>query len=430
MILGACGDKAPSSTSVAASGGEVLVQQEGDILLEPSGTAGPGSFTDDVNVVRGPTTTFSMPATTPSTAQSQTTLAPGQVAAWPGGTPGLYGGSRSKTICDKEAQVTFLEQNPDKAAAFCVALNSDPTLRWSGGNQVRPDQLRDYFAELTPLLLTRDTRVTNHGFNSGRPTPRQSVLQAGQYVLVDQYGVPRVRCECGNPLIPPKPVASTPNYTGPPWEGFDPTQVVIIQQTTVIIQIFVIVDVDTGQIIDRPAGTTGDQDVPHEADTTTTSASTTTTSVATTSSETTIPEHPDINGLWEGTFTFTAIDVDPELQRELEAQGCSAAEIEAALGVPLPMTIDITVDAQGKGTAVVLIDTSPIAPEGGSSEPQTMAVTYVGDTLIFEPDLQEGESGEMTGKVLSRGGRLVIKGTQSSSAEGYSTSAVWEVTRS
>ncbi len=60
---------------------------EGDILLEPAGTAGPESFAGEVHVVRGPTTTFSLPART-STTQSPTTLAPGQVAAWSGGTPG------------------------------------------------------------------------------------------------------------------------------------------------------------------------------------------------------------------------------------------------------------------------------------------------------------------------------------------------------
>jgi hypothetical protein len=195
----------------------------------------------------------------------------------------------------------------------------------------------------------------------------------------------------------------------------------------VITEIFVIVDVDTGEVIDRPAGTSGTQDVPHGEDTTTTSASTTT-SVTPTSSTTTVPEHPDINGLWEGTFTFTAIDVAPALQKELEAQGCSAAELEAALDTPLPMTMDISVDPDGKGTAVISIDTSPIAPEGGSSEPETMAVTYVGDTIVFTPELSEGESGEMSGKVSTRGGQLVIEGTQTLSAEGFRTAAIWEVT--
>ena len=287
-VLGACGGGDSSS-----SGGEIVIQGEGDILLEPAGSAGPESFAGEVHVVRGPTTTFSIPGT--STTQPQTTLAPGQVTAWSGGTPGLYGGSRNKAVCDKEAQLRFLEENPDKAAAFVAALNSDPTLRWSGGNQVRPDQLRAYFAELTPLVLTRDTRVTNHGFRNGRPTPRQSVLQAGQGVLVDSYGVPRVRCECGNPLIPPQPVKTTPTYTGPRWPGFDPTTVIIIQQTTVIINIFVVIDVQTGEIFDRPPGTSGEEDVPQEGVTTTgatITGSTTTTEAGDARDEVPVPGRP------------------------------------------------------------------------------------------------------------------------------------------
>ena len=167
-----------AGSATGAASGEMVVQQEGDILLEPAGTAGPESFAGEVHVVRGPTTTFSLPART-STTQSPTTLAPGQVAAWSGGTPGLYGGSRNKAKCDKELQLRFLEQNPAKAAAFCAALNSDPTLRWSGGNKVVPDQLRAYFAELTPMVLTRDTRVTNHGFRERLSHP-PSVCAAGR----------------------------------------------------------------------------------------------------------------------------------------------------------------------------------------------------------------------------------------------------------
>jgi hypothetical protein len=311
LVLGACGtSSSPLSSQMPAQlsleqilagvlavsgdatggGGETFVQGEGDILCEPVGTAGPESFAGEVHVVRGPTTTFSIPGTV--TTQPQTTLAPGQVTSWSGGTPGLYGGSRSKAVCDKEVQLRFLEQNPDKAAAFCAALNSDPTLRWSGGNKVVPDQLRAYFAELTPLMLTRDIRATNHGFRNGLPTPRQSVLQAGQGVLVDMYGVPRVRCECGNPLNPPRPVKTTPNYTGPKWENFDPTRIIVIQQTTVIVETFVLVEVETGQIVDRPAGTSGERDVPH--DTTTTSSATTSTALPSTTSSSATTSSTDI----------------------------------------------------------------------------------------------------------------------------------------
>jgi hypothetical protein len=307
-----------AGSATGAASGEMVVQGEGDILLEPAGSAGPESFAGEVHVVRGPTTTFSLPART-STTQSPTTLAPGQVAAWSGGTPGLYGGSRNKAKCDKELQLRFLEQNPAKAAAFCAALNSDPTLRWSGGNKVIPEQLRAYFAELTPMVLTRDTRVTNHGFRNGYPTPRQSVLQAGQGVLVDRYGVPRVRCECGNPLNPPQPVKTAPKYTGPKWTNFDPTTIIIIQQTTVIIDIFVVVDVDTGDSFNRPAGSTGEKDTPRglttSTVTSTTETSTTETPPTTSSPVTAAPPSPDdiayvggFEGVWDTNWevlTFT-----------------------------------------------------------------------------------------------------------------------------
>jgi hypothetical protein len=443
LVLGACGgDSTPPSSQVpvqlspeqilagmlavmeaassaAADGGEIVVQEEGDILLEPAGTAGPESFAGDEFVVRGPTTTFPLPAGA-STAQSPTTLAPGQVAVWSGGTPGLYGGSRNKATCDKDLQLRYLEQNPIKAAAFCAALNSDPTLRWSGGNKVMPGQLRAYFAELTPLVLTRDTRVTNHGFRSGLPAPRQSVLQAGQGVLVDRYGVPRVRCECGNPLNPPEPVTTAPNYTGPRWQNFDPTAIIIIQQTTEIIDIFVVVDVETGETFNRPAGTAGEQDTPRGM--TTTSESTT--SSTTTTTTTLIVDHPDINGHWAGSYTFTAIDVLPEAESELEAQGWSVAELKALEDKPLAMTLDITVDAQGKGTAVMFIDFSPVYSDV-SSEPQTVSVDYVGNVVTLTAEDGTGT----VGHVSSQGGRLVISGTLTQAKQGLSITAFWQVTQ-
>lgn len=55
------------------------------------------------------------------------------------------------------------------------------TLMWSGGSTVTVAQ-GAYFDELTPMVLTSDTRVTNHGYHDGRPTPHQAVLQAGTAV--------------------------------------------------------------------------------------------------------------------------------------------------------------------------------------------------------------------------------------------------------
>jgi len=265
-----------TSSSLASTSGAqaAFAQKGGEIFLEAAGTAGPESFTGETFVPVGPSSTLNIPTTTGPSLATTTTTQPAstittversvQLVSYAGDAHGLYGGSMSKALVDKEGQLSFLEQNPDKAAAFCAALNSDPTLRWSGGTKVQPSQLRVYFAELTPLMLTRDTRVTNNGYRNGKPTPRQSVLQKGQMVLVDKYGVPRVRCECGNPLTPPKAVKTTPTYTGPKWPGFDPTVIIVVQPTTVIINIFVVIDISTGETFVRPAGTTGDQDTSYE----------------------------------------------------------------------------------------------------------------------------------------------------------------------
>jgi hypothetical protein len=260
------------SSSTTSSTEAAFVQLEGEIFLEPAGTSGPESFAGEIFVPVIPPATLVIPTSTTSTTQalSSTTTAAGgevQVASYPGDTPALYGGSKSRSLVGKGGQLRFFEENPDKAAAFCAALNADTTFRWTGGAKIRPDQLSDYFAGLTPMMLTRDTRVTNHGYRDGRPTPRQSVLQAGQTVLVDRYGVPRVRCECGNPLTPPKPVRTTPRYTGQRWPRFDPAAIIAVQRTTVMIDTFVLIDVYTGQTFDRPAGTDGSKDAAHTAGT-------------------------------------------------------------------------------------------------------------------------------------------------------------------
>lgn len=242
--------------------GQDVSQESGEIFLEAAGSAGSDSFAGEAFVPTTPSSTPEIFVTTTIPVGPATTSAPAtggvvQIASLSGDTPALYGGSKNKQLVDKKGQLDFFENNPKKAAAFCAALNADPTFKWSGGTQIRPSQLRDYFAELTPMMLTRDTRVTNHGFKDGKPTPRQSVLQKGQMVLVDRYGVPRVRCECGNPLTPPRAVKKTPKYTGSKWPGFDPASIVVIQSTTVVINTFVVIDINTGNNFDLPAATEG-----------------------------------------------------------------------------------------------------------------------------------------------------------------------------
>ncbi len=106
------------------------------------------------------------------------------------------------------------------------------------------------------MILTRDTRVTNHGFRDGQAFAHQSVLQAGRAVLVDEFGIPRAQCSCGNPLAAPKPTTQAPTYVGPQWPGFGKTTIVVVVAASGAETSgdFVIVDIDTGGLLRRPVG--------------------------------------------------------------------------------------------------------------------------------------------------------------------------------
>lgn len=230
----------------------------GEIFLEPAASLGPEPFTNTV-ASAPPPTQIAQPASS-----EQTTITPPTaitISSTPGDRPGLYGGTRDDARCDREQIITFLGQNPSHAGAWVAPLNADPTLRWSGGSSLTTADIPTYIRELTPITLLDDTRVTNHGYVDGAPTARQSVLQAGTSVLVDHYGTPRVRCVCGNPLIPPIAAPATPTYVGQAWPGFSPSTVVVVQETTIEIDVIQIVDIDTGDLFGRPVGSNADADV-------------------------------------------------------------------------------------------------------------------------------------------------------------------------
>lgn len=282
------GDKEASDTTLGPG------EAPGEVYLEPVRTLGPDPYTDYVTEAAAVSTTAPILTTTTSTTTISTTLAGVTTTVFgagttttqatlaiqslPGGQPGLYGGTLDQTRCDKAAILSFLQQNPEKAAAWVAAQNSDPTLAWdTGRTDLAVADLPAYFAELTPVTLLYDTRVTNHGFRNGLPTARQSVLQAGTAVLIDIYGVPRVRCACGNPLIPPVPTPRPPTWVGPQWPGFDPAVIIVVVPNPVIITEVIIIDLDSGNAIKRPPG--GGQDILITPPTTTTTLPPTTTTL-------------------------------------------------------------------------------------------------------------------------------------------------------
>ena len=242
---------------VASSGGgkKSGTASGGEIFLEPIADTGTDPFTSSTaskppKTTIPPDTAVTITKNPPQTAPSfpkqsgPPKTGGGTVAVQPrsGGTPGLYGGTGDQKVCDKQQMIDFLTNDTTKGAA------------WADAQGIPESQLASYLDSLTPAVLRSDTRVTNHGFKNGRATPHQSVLQAGTAVLVDNRGVPRARCACGNPLLPPNPVPSAPTFTGSAWPGFDPGNVTVIEQSPTVINIITVINVIDGTPYGQPTG--------------------------------------------------------------------------------------------------------------------------------------------------------------------------------
>ncbi|URN05137.1 hypothetical protein LUW74_18680 [Actinomadura madurae] len=172
-----------------------------------------------------------------------------------GDSPGLYGGTRRAATCDQQKLIAFLQANPDKARA------------WAKVQGIPVSDIPRYVSRLTPVLLRTDTLVTNHGYDNGKATSGPAVLQAGMGVLVNGYGVPAVKCNCGNPLTRPEKKISTRNasYSGRSWPGFEKRNVTRIrprdpQKGT--IETYVLVDPEGTMGFERPRATAGPADGP------------------------------------------------------------------------------------------------------------------------------------------------------------------------
>ena len=290
-----------AAVAVLSSGDEATA---GEIFLSPRNSTSVGKSPAWTPPNINPAAVVPTSLATNPNAVPLPTAAGGAIPAVSGGEPGLYGGTRDSSVCDPTKLVSFLHDNADKAKA------------WAGTLGIPVSGIDSYVQGLTSVLLRADTRVTNHGFESGAATAVQSVLEAGTAVLVDKFGVPRVKCYCGNPLVEPEPVKSTPTYTGPEWSGFTPTQIQLVTPAPQPITVIVVVDVQTGQPFGRPVGTDGTADVtatlPPRNDTsssTTTSRPSSTTSTTTPASTTTTKGGTTTTRpagrLVDGTYTLT-----------------------------------------------------------------------------------------------------------------------------
>ncbi|RVU22792.1 hypothetical protein EOT10_20150 [Streptomyces antnestii] len=240
ILVAGCSGSSEINVSRSAS------PAKGELFLEPVADQGPDPFTHSTAEAAEPPAPVTR--TPQPSAPGSTTAEGGYVTS--GDTPGLYGGTRSVGSCDVEKQVAFLTADQAKEGAFASA---------SGISQA---SVPGFLRGLTPVVLRSDTRVTNQGFRAGEATGFQSVLQAGTAVLVDERGMPRVRCACGNPLKPPVAFRGTPRPQGQQWSGFRPTEVVVVTPAPQIITNIVIVNITDNTWIERKSGDEGRHDKP------------------------------------------------------------------------------------------------------------------------------------------------------------------------
>ncbi|MFD3694936.1 DUF6777 domain-containing protein [Streptomyces sp. NPDC058646] len=229
LFAAGCGG---SEETVGAAGSE---SQE--VYLEPVAAAGPAPFT--ASSATRESAPVQLPLPNPTGRGIRTVNA---------ATPGLYGGTQRLGSCDVEQQVRYLTADEAKARAFAEA---------SG---IEAAKISDFLRGLTPVVLRADTRVTSHGFRGGAADGFQAVLQAGTAVLVDDHGMPRVRCACGNPLQSPRAGKGSPVHKGDPWSGYRPNQVIVIEPTPHVIDNLVIVNIADNTWIERKTGDDGAQD--------------------------------------------------------------------------------------------------------------------------------------------------------------------------
>ncbi|CAM3656266.1 hypothetical protein H7J08_08570 [Mycobacterium frederiksbergense] len=167
----------------------------------------------------------------------------------PGTQPGLYGAFGATAVCDVPAVANYLDAHPERSTPWAQSIG------------VAPQKIPYYLNTLTPVALITDTWVTSVGFIEGRATPEQTVLQAGNAVLVDRAGVPRVRCADGNPLAPSANVdLRTLDAQGKNWDEYMPENVVAVSYAgtggTELVEEFTLRDLSSGEAQAYPPGGT------------------------------------------------------------------------------------------------------------------------------------------------------------------------------
>ncbi|MFL1904717.1 DUF6777 domain-containing protein [Streptomyces tauricus] len=177
-----------------------------------------------------------------------------------GNTPGLYGGTRDQQVCDVDRLKDFLTD----------PRNRQKAREWARIVGITPDRIEDHLDDLTPVLLRHDTLVKNHDYKKGKAVPYDSLLEAGIAVLVNDQGLPAVKCSCGNPLKAfdkdPEKISVKFEDGNKKWAGYEKSDVVTVKPSPKPLERIALLDVDDPDTaINRPVGTTGEQDSTFDA---------------------------------------------------------------------------------------------------------------------------------------------------------------------
>lgn len=167
---------------------------------------------------------------------------------FPGDTDGLYGRTIDGRVdsCDRALMRRRLKASLVAGRAWAEILHLE------GGG------IAGYIQSLTPVLLQVDSRVTDHQLVGEEARPFQAVLEAGTAVLIDAYGVPRVRCASGSPLLGPVKHEQFV-VIGEPWPALMIDRSVRVVPASVQSS-FDIIENPSGALYRRPSGTEGDVD--------------------------------------------------------------------------------------------------------------------------------------------------------------------------
>jgi hypothetical protein len=247
---------------VALAAGAFVLTSGGDdeeasdeVVLEPIGSVQEDDFAGNLDIED--VAAGISQALTAEPAFEQTPAATLAARTATGTEPGLYGGSQDAGVCNVDQLTAFLTDPANEAKAEA----------WAGVLGVPVSDISSYVSGLTAVRLRFDTRVTNHGFRDGEANAFQSLLQAGTAVLVDAEGVPRVKCNCGNPLAPPTDLAgesvssidSVAQNPDAAWDGLDPANVVTVTPGQTASD-FTLVSNESGALFTRPVGSNGTED--------------------------------------------------------------------------------------------------------------------------------------------------------------------------